>query len=48
MVKFPGEYDAYDADPSQHHVGGGENGSQVAIRVAALVEDLLAWQRGRG
>jgi len=43
MVKFPGEYESYDADPSEHHVGGGENGKQVAVRVNALVDDLLAW-----
>ncbi|HYI22027.1 MAG TPA: histidine phosphatase family protein, partial [Candidatus Limnocylindrales bacterium] len=48
MVKYPGEYDDYDADPSQHHVGGGENGSQVAVRVQSLIEDLLAWQEAEG
>jgi len=48
MVKYPGEYDEYDADPSQHHVGGGENGSQVAVRVRSLVDDLIEWQESEG
>lgn len=46
-LRFPGEYEAYDADPSTHHVGGGENGAQVAARVQALIDDLLAWAEGR-
>jgi broad specificity phosphatase PhoE len=41
--RFPGEFELYDADPSKHHVGGGENGEQVAERVRLLIEDLLAW-----
>ncbi len=42
-ARFPGEYETYDKDPSAHHVGGGENGEQVAARVRLLIEDLLAW-----
>ena len=42
-ARFPGEYEQYDADPSEHHVGGGESGAQVADRVRLLIGELLAW-----
>jgi broad specificity phosphatase PhoE len=45
-ARFPGEYEQYDADPSRHHVGGGENGEQVATRVRSLIDDLLGWAEG--
>jgi broad specificity phosphatase PhoE len=44
LVQFPGAYEEYDADPSTYHVGGGENGAEVAVRVESLMSDLLAWQ----
>jgi broad specificity phosphatase PhoE len=43
LLQFPGEFDLYNADPSTHHVGGGENGTQVAERVRPLMAELLAW-----
>jgi broad specificity phosphatase PhoE len=46
--RFPGEYELYDAHPALHHVGGGESGEQVAARVGALIDDLLAWWAGSG
>lgn len=41
--RYPGEYAQYDADPSTFLVGGGENGTLVAGRLAAFLGDLLAW-----
>jgi broad specificity phosphatase PhoE len=39
--RFPGEFELYEADPADHHVGGGEDGRQVARRLAALIGELL-------
>ena len=47
-ARFPGEYKQYDADPSRHHVGGGESGEQVAARARPMIDDLLAWAEGQG
>ncbi len=44
--RFPDERDRYDADPSTHHVGGGESGEEVAARLNAFVRDLLDWWEG--
>jgi broad specificity phosphatase PhoE len=41
--RFPGERELYDADPSIHRVGGGENGLQVAARVGDFIETLVGW-----
>lgn len=41
--RFPGERSRYEADPATHHVGGGENGEQVATRLTDLIADLLRW-----
>jgi broad specificity phosphatase PhoE len=41
--RFPGEYEVYDANPALHHVGGGENGEEVAARVGPLIDDVLDW-----
>lgn len=46
LIQFPGEFDLYDANPSTHHVGGGENGSEVADRVRPLMSELLDWAEG--
>ena len=46
--RFPGEYELYDYNPAIHKVGGGENGQQVAARLATLVDDLLAWWEAAG
>jgi broad specificity phosphatase PhoE len=46
--RFPGEFERYDADPSSHPVGGAESGEQVAVRLGALLDDLLGWWEGEG
>ncbi|HSH22000.1 MAG TPA: histidine phosphatase family protein [Candidatus Caenarcaniphilales bacterium] len=46
--RFPGERDQYDANPSTHHVGDGESGEDVARRVSAFLDDLLAWAEAAG
>ena len=47
-ARFPGEYEQYDADPANYHVGGGENGRQVARRVRSLMDELLEWAETAG
>jgi phosphoserine phosphatase len=46
--RFPGEFEQYDADPANHHVGGGESGRQVARRLGSMVDDLLDWSETAG
>jgi broad specificity phosphatase PhoE len=41
--RHPLDYARYDDDPSTFHVGGAESGEEVALRVGALLEDLLDW-----
>lgn len=45
--RFPTEFEAYEADPATHHVGGGESGEGVANRLAAFMSDLLGWWEGQ-
>jgi broad specificity phosphatase PhoE len=47
-VRFPGEYERYEADPSRFRVGGGENGRLVARRLRGFVADLLGWWQSGG
>lgn len=44
--RFPGEFDAYEADPAKHRVGGAESGEDVAVRLEGFMNDLLAWWEG--
>ncbi|HUG46796.1 MAG TPA: histidine phosphatase family protein [Candidatus Limnocylindria bacterium] len=41
--QFPLDYARYENDPSTLHVGGAENGLQVAARVGSLLGELLDW-----
>ncbi|CAN5748680.1 histidine phosphatase family protein [soil metagenome] len=41
--RYPLDYARYDEDPATFHVGGAENGEQVARRVESLLESLLDW-----
>ena len=46
--KYPGERELYDADPASYHVGGAENGRQVAKRLRSLIDELLEWAETGG
>ena len=41
--RFPGEYEQYEREPGDHHVGGGESGYEVVARLAPLFDELLGW-----
>jgi phosphoserine phosphatase len=41
--RSPADFALYDEDPSSFHVGGGESGSDLALRVRSFIDDLLTW-----
>lgn len=46
-ARFPGERERYEEDPATHEIGGGESGTEVAARLAPLIEELVSWAEGR-